>query len=72
MAKRKRTDNTMAKRKKTGNTMAKSKGAFLLAIVLSVLLRNTYSDYPFGIFKLFLNSCDNLRVTLVIYRAISH
>ena len=27
---------------------------FLLAIVLSVLLRYTYSDYPFGIFKLFL------------------
>ena len=28
---------------------------FLLAIVLSVLLRFTGSDYPFGIFKLFLN-----------------
>ena len=28
---------------------------FLLAIVLSVLLRYTDSDYPFGIFKLFLN-----------------
>jgi len=27
---------------------------FLLAIVLSVLLRYTDSDYPFGIFKLFL------------------
>ena len=27
---------------------------FLLAIVLSVLLRLTDSDYPFGIFKLFL------------------
>ena len=27
---------------------------FLLAIVLSVLLRFTNSDYPFGIFKLFL------------------
>jgi hypothetical protein len=27
---------------------------FLLAIVLSVLLRHTDSDYPFGIFKLFL------------------
>ena len=26
---------------------------FLLAIVLSVLLRYTDSDYPFGIFKLF-------------------
>ena len=29
---------------------------FLLAIVLSVLLRFTDSDYPFGIFKLFLKS----------------
>ena len=28
---------------------------FLLTIVLSVLLRYTDSDYPFGIFKLFLN-----------------
>ena len=28
---------------------------FLLAIVLSVLLRFTYSDYSFGIFKLFLS-----------------
>ena len=28
---------------------------FLLAIVLSVLLRYTDSDYPFGIFKLFLD-----------------
>ena len=28
--------------------------AFVLAIVLSVLLRNTASDYPIGIFKLFL------------------
>jgi hypothetical protein len=27
---------------------------FLLAIVLSVLLQYTDSDYPFGIFKLFL------------------
>jgi hypothetical protein len=27
---------------------------FLLAIVLSVLLRYTVSDYPFDIFKLFL------------------
>jgi len=29
---------------------------FLLAIVLSVLLRYTVSDYPFGIFKLFLQA----------------
>jgi len=28
---------------------------FLLAIVLSVLLRFTDSDYPLGIFKLFLS-----------------
>ena len=28
---------------------------FLLAIVLSVLLRSTDSEYPFGIFKLFLH-----------------
>ena len=27
---------------------------FLLAVVLSVLLRYTDSDYPFGIFKLFI------------------
>jgi hypothetical protein len=27
---------------------------FLLAIVLSVFIRYTDSDYPFGIFKLFL------------------
>ena len=32
---------------------------FLLAIVLYVLLRYTDSDYPFGIFKLFLvNTSD--------------
>ena len=29
--------------------------SFLLAIVLSFLLQLTVSDYPFGIFKLFLN-----------------
>ena len=33
---------------------------FLLAIVLSVLLRLTDSDYPFGIFKLFLSKNDIL------------
>jgi hypothetical protein len=32
----------------------KAKLRFLLAIVLSVLLRHTDSDCPFGIFKLFL------------------
>jgi hypothetical protein len=31
---------------------------FLLAIVLSVLLRYTYSDYPFGIFKIHLISSN--------------
>ena len=29
---------------------------FLLAIVLSVLFRYSNSDYPFGIFELFLNN----------------
>jgi hypothetical protein len=33
---------------------------FLLAIVLSVLLRFTDSEYPFGIFKLFLWLCPAL------------
>jgi len=32
---------------------------FLLAIVLSVLLRFMDSDYPFGIFKLFLHLAVN-------------
>jgi len=32
---------------------------FPLAIVLSVLLQYTDSDYPFGIFKLFLNTDYN-------------
>jgi hypothetical protein len=31
---------------------------FLLAIVLFVLLRYTDSDYPFGIFKLFLRKVE--------------
>jgi hypothetical protein len=30
----------------------------MLAIVLSVLLRYTDSDYPFGIFKLFVQHID--------------
>jgi hypothetical protein len=34
---------------------------FRLAIVLSVLLRLTYSDYPFGIFKFFLVKTGNTR-----------
>ena len=33
---------------------------FLLAIVLAVLLRYTDSDYPFGIFKLFLHALYNM------------
>jgi hypothetical protein len=33
---------------------------FLLAIVLSVFLRFTASDYPFGIFKLFFNNFINI------------
>ena len=33
-------------------------GLFLLAIVLSVLLQFTASDYPFGILKLFTNLND--------------
>jgi hypothetical protein len=37
---------------------------FLLAIVLSVLLRYTVSDYPFGIFKLFLQV--NVSLSLVL------
>jgi hypothetical protein len=35
---------------------------FLLAIVLSVLLRFTDSDYPFGIFKLFLYPTASIQV----------
>ena len=40
---------------------------FLLAIVLSLLLRYTDSDYPFGIFKLFLyNNCiRNIQYTYI-------
>ena len=46
---------------------------FLLAIALSVLLRYTDSDYPFGIFKLFINLCLNffnfdVSILLVWYR----
>jgi len=39
---------------------------FLLAIVLSVLLRYTDSDYPFGIFKLFLDKDFALHRKLTI------
>jgi len=34
--------------------------SFVLATVLSVLLRFTDSDYPFGIFELFLQKCPNI------------
>jgi hypothetical protein len=38
------------------NLVTKSFVLFLLSIVLSVLLRFMDSDYPFGIFKLFLDN----------------
>ena len=37
---------------------------FLLVIVLSVLLRSTDSDYPFGIFKLFLENMTTLFIII--------
>ena len=40
---------------------------FLLAIVLSVLLRYTDSDYPFGIFKLFFAFSHLLFMYICIY-----
>ena len=45
---------------------------FLLAIALSVLLRSTDFDYPFGIFKLFFNNSINISKTnisqyLIVY-----
>jgi hypothetical protein len=44
---------------------------FLLAIVLSVLLRYMDSDYPFGIFRLFLNVLPTITfrqpIKLVLY-----
>ena len=44
----------------------------LLCIVLSVLLRFTASDYPFGIFKLFLlNQCWNTDMNSVFLSIIS-
>jgi hypothetical protein len=47
--------------------------AFRLAIVLSVLLRFTDYDYPFGIFKLFLKMVSGTRrVNLVTNPVISH
>ena len=41
---------------------------FLLTIVLSVLLRYTDSDYPFGVFKLFLGS--TVSISINAYRSI--
>jgi hypothetical protein len=41
---------------------------FLLAIVLSVLLRYTDSDYPFGIFKLFYKIWAGDLITSLNYR----
>ena len=40
---------------------------FLLAIVLSVLLRFTDYDYPFGIIKLFINETNVIHNMYVIY-----
>ena len=42
---------------------------FLLAIVLSVLLRFTYSDYTFGISKLFLNTYIYISKLYFLYLA---
>jgi hypothetical protein len=41
---------------------------FPLAIVLSVLLRFTDSDYPFGIFKLFLINLSNKSTRYLPYK----
>jgi len=40
----------------------------ILAIVLSVFLSYTYSDYPFGIFKLFLH-CVKLLILFILFYA---
>jgi hypothetical protein len=45
---------------------------YLLAIVLSVLLRYADSDYPFGIFKLFLSCLCKRRLRTVFYIFIFH
>jgi len=44
---------------------------FLLTIVLSVLLRYTDSDYPFGIFKLFLLKIEDRDIFHLIIQEIS-
>jgi hypothetical protein len=41
---------------------------FLLAIVLSVVLRYTDSDYPFGIFKLFFHNYDTFVTSKLLQR----
>jgi hypothetical protein len=48
------------------------KWTFFWPLVLSVLLRITNSDYPFGIFKRFLKPRGTRRVTLVTNPVISH
>ena len=58
MTKRKRTNNdlqdTTQKNEREGHEPQSPFVFFLVAIVLSVLLQFTDSDYPFGIFKLLL------------------
>jgi hypothetical protein len=44
---------------------------FLLAIVLSVLLRYTDSDYPFGIFKLFFSKQVDIISIIILFWAVS-
>jgi anaerobic C4-dicarboxylate transporter len=66
MTKRKRTSNelqdtTQKKTKERNMNPRVHLHFFLVAIVLSVLLRYTDSDYPFSIFKLFL--CKNMSNT---------
>jgi hypothetical protein len=62
--KRRNTDNTMTKpkRRNTDNTMTKPKRVFL---------RFTASDYPFGIFKLFLHTLAKTYLQLLIFCVIS-
>ena len=45
---------------------------FLLAIVLSVVLRYTDSDYPFAIFKLFLINIKSIREFQITDRPLFH
>jgi hypothetical protein len=63
MTKRKRTNNDLqdTTQKNEREEPQSPFVFFLVAIVLSVLLRYTDSDYPFSIFKLFL--CKNMSNT---------